>query len=136
MKLMSLLLVTLALAGWTKASQTIPREQTQAGLNEAAGNDLKAAEAEMTLLLDRLMTKAAGKTDAVAKLTKAQTAWKAYRDSQVEARWPFPERRQYGSVYAMCVANELTNLTKARVAELRRMLTSVEGDVCASQWPD
>ena len=136
MKLMSLLLVFMALVGWTKAGPTPLREQTQAELNETAGKDLKVAEAEMTLLLDRLMTRAAGKTDAIAKLTKAQTAWKEYRDAQVAARWPFPERRQYGSVYPMCAATELTNLTNARVAELRRMLTSVEGEVCNSQWPD
>jgi len=136
MKRLSLLLVALSLAGWTKASHSKPSEQTQSGLNATAGNELKTAEAEMTLLLNRLITRAAGKTDAIAKLTKAQTAWKTYRDSQIEAMWPFPERGQYGSVYPMCVGNELTKLTKARVVELRRMLNPVEGDVCASQWPE
>jgi uncharacterized protein YecT (DUF1311 family) len=136
MKLISLLFMAVAIAGMTNQTQSIPYEQTQSGLNQAAGKDLKAAESELAQVWNQLMTKAAGKADAIAKLTKAQTAWKAYQDAQVQAMWPFPERRRYGSVYPMCVAVELTNLTITRVAELRTMLTSVEGDVCNSQWPD
>lgn len=136
MKGLSLLLIVAFLFGWTEVGPTSPKEQTQLELSQAAGKELKAAEAEMTALLGRLMKKGVGKKEAIAKLQRAQTAWKAYRDAQVGAKWPFPERGQYGSVYPMCAATELTNLTKARVVELQKMLTPIEGDACNSQWPD
>jgi len=134
------IVAALVLIGWATPGPTTLVKQTQAELNQAAGKDLKDAEAEMThemtQLLDLLLKRADGNRGAIAKLTNAQTAWRVYRDAQVAARWPFPEKGRYGSVYPMCVASELTNLTNARIAELRRMLTSVEGEVCNSQWPD
>jgi uncharacterized protein YecT (DUF1311 family) len=72
----------------------------------------------------------------VAKLKEAQTAWLAFRDAHVRAFWPSDEPRAYGSVHPMCVANELTRLTLARLSELRAMTSRVEGDVCACYWPD
>ena len=136
MKSLSVLLIV-AFLFWTEVvGPASPNEQTQVELSQAAGKELKSAEAEMTALLGSLMKKAVGKRAAIAKLQRAQTAWKAYRDAQVGAKWPFPERGQYGSIYPMCATTELTNLTRARVAELKRMLTPIEGDACNSQWPD
>jgi uncharacterized protein YecT (DUF1311 family) len=129
-----LLLVILALA---ESTGSVARpEQTQADMNQAAARELKAAEADMNMLLGDLAGRAAGKSEALTKLTRAQQAWKAYRDAQVEAKWPSPDRRIYGSVLSMCVAIELANLTRARAAELRKMATPVEGEACDSRWPD
>lgn len=114
----------------------MPREQTQLGMNEAADKEFRAADAEMTQVFNSLLKRAADKPEAIAKLKESQAAWKAYRDAQVKAMWPFPERGMYGSAYPMCVATEMTTLTKARVAELRTMLAPLEGDVCSSQWPE
>jgi uncharacterized protein YecT (DUF1311 family) len=118
------------------AIRTAPPLQSQAALNRAAGDDLKVATAEMTRLLDRLRARATGRPDALAKLAKAQAAWEAYRDAQIDAEWPAADRGQYGSAHPMCVTTVLTALTRARVAELQQMLTPEEGDVCASQWPE
>lgn len=138
MKLAILILVSMLLAVSTSQDSQIPYayEETQLGMNEAADKELHAAEAEMATVLDSLMKKAAGKTDAIAKLNKAQTAWKSYRDAQLDAMWPSPEREQYGSVNPMCVAMKRTGLTKTRVMELRAMLEPEEGDVCNSRWPE
>ncbi len=136
MKLTGLILLSLPLIASANQNRSIPRDETQAGMNEAAGKELEAAETEMARVLDSLMKKAAGKADAVAKLNKAQAAWKACRDAQVDAMWPFPDRGLYGSVYPMCVATIRTNLTKIRVMELRAMLGQAEGDVCNSEWPE
>jgi len=136
MKLVPLILVSLALAVPASQDRPIPREETQAGLNEAAAKEVEAAEAEMTKVLDSLVKKAGGKTDAIMKLNKAQAAWKTYRDAQVDAMWPFPDRTWYGSVFPMCAGGARVNLTRIRVTELRAMLKSVEGELCNSQWPE
>jgi uncharacterized protein YecT (DUF1311 family) len=136
MKLTLPILVSMFLALSTSQDRPIPYEETQLGMNQAAGKELQAAEAEMARLLDSLMKQAAGKADAIATLNKAQTAWKIYRDAQLDAMWPFPERGQYGSVHPMCVATTRTALTKTRLMELRAMLERVDGDVCNSSWPE
>ena len=130
------ILVSMFLAGSTSQDRPIPHEHTQLGMNEAAGRELEAAEAEMAKMFDSLMKQAAGKADAIAKLNKAQAAWKAYRDAQVDTMWPFPDLGLYGGVFPMCVATIRANLTKTRVMELRAMAEPVDGDVCNSQWPD
>ena len=110
--------------------------QTQLEINQSAQRELQRAEAEMNSELTRLFALAAQKPASIAKLKEAQSAWRAFRDAHVKAFWPSDERGAYGSVHPMCVANELTRLTKARVAELRAMTKRVEGDVCACEWPD
>jgi uncharacterized protein YecT (DUF1311 family) len=136
MKLALPILVSMLLGVSTSQDRAIPYEQTQLGMNQAAGKELQAAEADMATVLDRLMKQAAGKADAIAKLNKAQTAWKSYRDAQLDAMWPFPEHGQYGSVHPMCVATTRTALTKTRVIELHAMLERVDGNVCNSAWPE
>src|SRR5262245_20991901 len=136
MKLFPLVVVGLAVMVPANQDRPAPHEATQLGMHEAADAEFRAANAEMTKALESLVQKAAGKPDAVAKLNKSQAAWKVYRDAQVGAMWPLPERSSYGSVYSMCVLTEMTNLTKARTSELRAMLEPTEGDVCGSRWPD
>lgn len=107
--------------------------QTQGGLNEAGGNQLMAAEADMKHVLDQLNQTAKDKREALVKLRKAQDAWERYRDAQLNAVWPFPEHG--GNVYPMCIAAFKAALTEARTRELRQMLSPREGDACTSQWP-
>lgn len=131
------LLIAVFLLGTPAAGQEqIPHELTQAGMNEAAAQRLRAAEQEMNSVMESLVARAGSKTDAIAKLRNAQAAWAAYRDEQLATLWPFPERTWYGSVYPMCLADAKTQLTKTRSRELRSMLAHEEGDVCASQWPE
>jgi len=136
MKLIPLVLMSVVLAATPSQDRPNRHEATQLGMNAAAGKELQAIDAEMAGVLDKLLTKAAGRAEPIAKLNKAQAAWTTYRDAQVEAMWPFPERQAYGSAYPMCVADARTSLTKMRVTELRAMLERVEGNVCNSQWPE
>lgn len=75
------------------------------------------------------------KADAlfVEKLRAAQRAWLAFRDAQVEARFPARDpRRAYGSAYGMCRCEELTELTRQRTDQLLDWSRGREaGDVCA-----
>jgi uncharacterized protein YecT (DUF1311 family) len=115
--------------------EKIPHTNTQRGMNEAAVQRLKQAETEMRGVFDALIAKAQGKTDAIGKLRKAQSAWETYRDLQLEAYWPSPKRNSYGSVYPVSLAELKRELTEARTRELRKMLAPGEGEVCATQWP-
>jgi uncharacterized protein YecT (DUF1311 family) len=130
----SLTLVCLVLC--TATSGRPLEAQTQLELNRSADRELQAAEAQMNSELRRLFALAAKNPASIEKLKQAQSAWRAFRDAHVKAFWPSDERGAYGSVHPMCVAQELTRLTKERVAELRKMTRSVEGDACACQWPD
>ena len=116
------------------ASEPVLPAETQAGMNEAAGQQLRAAEAELERVLDALQTKHKGNPEALRRLRQSQAAWVAYREAQSELPWAPSQDNELGSVYPMCVANLKTHLTEARVQELRALLTSEEGDVCASHW--
>ena len=134
MKLIPVLLLILLGSHSAFAAEQVPPEETQAGMNTAAGERFLAAEAELARVLDALASKRKGNPQALAKLRQSQAAWEAYRSAQLELPWAPVEANQYGSAYPMCVANLKTQLTEARVQELRALLASQEGDVCASAW--
>jgi len=136
MRVVLLLLVGVVLMLACSQNRAVPFEDTQLGMNDSAARALAAEEAEMARVLDSLATQAGGDADAIAALDRAQAAWRDYRDAQVRAMWPFPERASYGSVYPMCVVEAKARLTTLRLSELRAMLEPVEGDVCGSRWPE
>jgi uncharacterized protein YecT (DUF1311 family) len=127
--LVAVLLLTLPATG----AEKIPHEDTQLGMNDAAGKQLRSADAAMKKVFELLVARAGASADAVAKLRKSQAAWEAYRDAQLDAWWPSSDVQSYGSVYPMCFAMMKTQLTEARTVELRAMLDPQEGDVCSYQ---
>jgi len=84
----ALVLVLLLISLPVTAAEEVPREHTQAGMNEAAGARLRAAEADMAKALESLAKMADGQPGSLAKLRRAQAAWEPYRDAQLEAFWP------------------------------------------------
>lgn len=111
--------------------------QTQGDMNDSAARELQAAQLEMADLVAELVNQAEGRPETIAKLERAQAAWEAFSDAHIEAFWPSEDARvTYGSVHPMCVTQERTRLTKARIVELRSMTGGVEGDVCACRWPE
>ncbi len=124
-------IIVLCMIGFTNMGNA----QTQADLNQRASAELKATEARMNPELERLYRLAAGDPGKVAKLRMAQAAWLGYRDAHIRAFWPSDDPRDYGSVFPMCVANKLTEMTRARLAELRAMTTIRQGNLCSSGWP-
>ena len=135
MKLMTALATGLLLAASARSEEGLPHELTQAGINETAAQRLESAEREMNSVFESLVARADASGVTLEKLRQAQAAWQAYRDAQLAAWWPFPERGLYGTVYPMCLGDMKAKLTRARSRELRSMLDSAEGDVCASRWP-
>jgi uncharacterized protein YecT (DUF1311 family) len=137
MRIYSLLLIGVVTFVASGMSDALPAgDHSQLGMNQESAAKLATDESEMAKVLGKLAAKAKGNPEAIAKLDRAQAAWRAYRDAQVDAMWPFPERTWYGSVNPMCVADARSVLTKARISELRAMLEPAEYDVCSSQWPD
>jgi uncharacterized protein YecT (DUF1311 family) len=109
---------------------------SQAAMNECASNSLGAADKELNQVYQQVLHKYAKDTVFVAKLKAAQKAWLAFRDAELEARYPANDKSlEYGSVYPMCANNELEAMTRKRTEELRSWLKGAEeGDVCAGSY--
>jgi uncharacterized protein YecT (DUF1311 family) len=109
--------------------------ETQADINASAGAQMKSAEKAMAEALDRLMQNP--DQQAVGKLRKAQAAWEAYRDAQIEALWPSRQPPlSAGTVFPACVAFARATLTEARTKELKQMSAGEVGDTCAPEWSE
>lgn len=121
------------------ASAPAPEELTwdtagnQLELNAMAGKDCSAAEREMDKQLTRVLDLAKSDPRQVERVRRAQTAWEAYRDAQMEALYGCGSG--YGSVMPMCYSMDRQSLVTTRTADLRAMADSnqpeQEGDVCA-----
>jgi uncharacterized protein YecT (DUF1311 family) len=95
---------------------------TQLAMNECAGKELRTSEQRLSALLTKL---------GLRPDDPAQKAWEAYRDAQIEAIYPKQNAGGYGSVFPMCLANLEKKLTDGRIADLKRLITSDEGEVCS-----
>jgi uncharacterized protein YecT (DUF1311 family) len=110
--------------------------QTQAAMDQCAAQSLAAADKELNQVYQQVLAKYAANKAFVAKLRTAQKAWLAFRDAELEARYPASDKQtEYGSVYPMCADNELEAITRQRIQELRAWLKGTqEGDVCAGSY--
>ena len=111
--------------------------QTQAEMNEWAIAELKRADHEMTVIYQGIIRRYSKEPDVnptlVENLRKAQRAWIAFRDAHIQTIYPDGNRF---SARPMCAAMIRTELTKARILQLRDWLDGVaEGDVCAGTRP-
>ena len=101
-------------------------ESTQAGMNECAGQEFKAADAALNAVYRRIVARLAGQTEARQLLTKAQRAWVGFRDAECQFS---ASGVQGGSIQPMIASECQTDLTKTRTEALRRYLDCKEGDV-------
>lgn len=110
----------------------VPYAESQAGMDEAAGTDLKKADEELNSVYEHVLKEYANDAAFVAKLRVAQRAWIAYRDADMDAFYPHAdEPGYYGSVLPMCMAIRKAVITRARTTELRGWLAGgIEGDAC------
>jgi uncharacterized protein YecT (DUF1311 family) len=141
--IVSLLAVAVCVGGFaqSKAKTRVPGVQncatakTQLELNECATAEEQKAEEEMNQLYRQLLSGASKNPAYREKLEAAQKAWLAYRDAELEAKYPAQDKRgEYGSVYPMCFANDRTDLVRQRIEEIKALLKQTE-DVCAGEWP-
>ena len=105
--------------------------QSQRQMNERAAQRARRADSTLTALYQQVEAKYRSDSVALRKLRTAQRTWLAFRDAQLDATYPATNpQKAYGSVAPMCVSQLLEELTRARIAQLRRALHPQEGDVC------
>ena len=74
---------------------------------------------------------------ATKKIEASQQAWITFREAQIAAVYPAEDKREYGSVFPMCVDLLRAELIQQRTKMLKEMLNKpVEGDVCAAGYPE
>ena len=105
---------------------------TQLDTNDCAAAKYAKADAELNRVYQAVLEKHKDDALSVKKLRAAQRAWLAFRDAELEAKYPHSgERGYYGSVLPMCYSLEKTRLTEERTQRLREWLDEgEEGDVC------
>ena len=87
--------------------------------NQCAQKDAAAADARLNAVYRELI--AAQKSDRVAAdaIRKAQRAWIAFRDADIEANFPAQNKMlEYGSMYPQCRAMAVEAVTRFRTAQL------------------
>jgi uncharacterized protein YecT (DUF1311 family) len=131
--LLILICTRLPLAGPGAIPQEGPCWQnasTQLAMNQCAAEDFQKADMELNKTYQRLLSKYADDPGKVARLRKAQGAWIAFRNAEVEALFAESDRPKSGSVWPMCRSLELARLTADRMKQLNAILEAREGNVC------
>lgn len=141
-----LILLTLilfcSLATYTVLAQTqgntsnidtkIPYKETQLGIDDQAYKTFVETDKELNNIYKQILKKYKDDKVFISKLQKAELAWIKYRDAEIEAIYPKEDKSNYGSVYPMCKAGILTELTQQRIKELKTWSKGIcEGNVCA-----
>ena len=108
---------------------------TQLDINDCAGKQLADADAELNRVYKAILEKYKKDALFVEKLRAAQRAWLAFRDAEIEAKYPHAGEengRYYGSIFPMCDGLYKAQLTQERTRKLQEWLDgSEEGDVCS-----
>ena len=107
---------------------------SQAALDACAQSDFWKADKQLDLVYQSLIQKMKGDSAATESLENSERAWLVFRDAQMKALHPHPEKE--GSVSPMCRSSQMAELTLQRVKMLKHMLNTEEGNVCAylPQW--
>lgn len=105
---------------------------TQLESNDCAGKQHQEADAELNRVYKAVLAKYEKDPLFIEKLRAAQRAWLAYRDAEIEAKFPHAaEGNYYGSIFPMCDALYRARLTEERTRKLREWLDGgEEGDAC------
>lgn len=102
--------------------------QVQPEVNACGHDERVRADAEMNRVYQQVLRRQPHHRKA---LVAAQRAWLAYRDAEMDARFPDAVAAPNGSSTPLCMALAMAELTRARTAVLRQWLDDGEGDVCA-----
>jgi uncharacterized protein YecT (DUF1311 family) len=107
--------------------------QTQGASGQDACAKFQQADALLNKTYNQVLTEYSKNAAFIRKLKIAQRAWIAYRDAQIEALYPEPDKRSaYGSAYPMCRCVAFAQLTTQRADELKKWIDGIEeGEVCS-----
>ncbi|MGH9775046.1 MAG: lysozyme inhibitor LprI family protein [Candidatus Acidiferrales bacterium] len=106
-------------------------KKTQGEMNDCEVKSYRKADGQLNEIFQKLLAKYAADKQFIEKLRLAEEAWVRFRDTVIESHYSAQDKLAvYGSVWPMCYALELTELTVERTKELKLMLSPFEGDVC------
>jgi uncharacterized protein YecT (DUF1311 family) len=127
-RLMKVLVVSVLMAIATPAQDSdllqkcITKADTQSSMNRCASEEGSRVEAALNQLLKELLAAARNDKNAVAKINAAERAWKAYRDSYMEAMFPADNKQaRYGSIYPMSANLFQAKLTRQHIEDLKTL---------------
>lgn len=101
-------------------------------MNKVACAQYKQADQVLNTTYATVLKSYAQDAPFLAKFKQAQRAGIAFRDAQLEARFPKSDKQaEYGSAYPPCRCSLLGELTQERTKELKVWVDGIpEGDVC------
>lgn len=111
-------------------AQTQDKLPTQDDETKAAIKEYKMVEGELNQVFSKVLTVYKTDVEFIKNIRESQDLWIKFRAAELKAK--FPEGREYGSVYTMCVNDFLTEMTNERITTLKLWLKGTyEGDVCS-----
>jgi len=100
-------------------------------MNACASKDFDTADKDLNQTYQAILAKYKDNDTFLANLRKAQKAWIAFRDAELDARFPLAAGQspnvEYGSMYSMCYFGAKAELTRQRTAQLKDMLKNGPG---------
>ena len=106
--------------------------QTQTELNQQAHKKYQRVDRELNDVYRQIMNLYKSDSSFIQNLKSSQRIWIQFRDAELKVKYPDRESAYYGSIYSMCEANYLKELTEMRIDRLKTWLNGVEeGDVCS-----
>ncbi|NIG52440.1 lysozyme inhibitor LprI family protein [Chitinophaga sp. Cy-1792] len=119
--LIALLLITAASKGFA---------QTQAEMNRKANEAYKEADKKLNEVYQLIQKDYSANKKFIENLKAAQRLWIEFRDAQVQMMFPEPAK-SYGSMFPVCKANYLAELTTQRLEALRPWINGLApGETC------
>ncbi|QJB34472.1 DUF1311 domain-containing protein [Chitinophaga oryzae] len=104
--------------------------QTQSDMNKQAGQEYKEADKKLNTIYQEILKKYAANKTFITNFREAQRLWVQLRDAQLKAMYPGPAK-SYGSMFPMCKATYLTELTNQRTEAIRVWLNGLPpGETC------
>lgn len=125
-------LLPLAVGAQQPREDCFAKAVTQLESNSCADRQYREADAELNRVYKAVLEKYKKDPVFIDKLRAAQRAWLAWRDAEIEAKYPHAaEGNYYGSIFPMCDALYRERLTRERTRKLREWLDGgEEGDAC------
>ncbi len=101
----------------------------------SAESRYEAADKKLNQIYREILTKYKNDKVFLASLIKAEKAWLAFREAELEARYPADDGNKYGRESVACKLQEKEALTLDRVKQIEPWLTGIEeGNVCLGSY--
>ena len=128
--LMLFALSTLLIQSTFTMAQTQDKLASQDEETKAAIKEYKMVEGELNQVFSKVLTVYKADSEFIKNIKESQDLWVKFRAAELKAK--FPEGREYGSPYTMCVNDFLTEMTNERITTLKVWLKGTyQGDVCS-----